>query len=229
MQIPRKVIVMGVIAGSALLGLLLTLDSRSAKPETAEAIPVLQGEIIPDPVPLPPAPTTSSSPAVAAAGSVTPVQGSPRAAGVVDSVYRGQTVAHVPVTAPPPTSSAASSAFSAPPATSADPGIALEDMIVCRDVERESRTPVDAGTAFSAKGGKVTCWVRVLNGQGRKIRHLWVLNGRTYAGVWLSIGSARWRTWGSKTITPGMVGPAEVSIEDDAGRKLGSAAITITP
>ena len=231
MQVPRKVIVMGVIAGSALLGLLLTLDARSTKPAPVEPVPVLSGEIIPEPS-LPPAaqaPDSSASSAHhqnSAKGAVAPVQATPRASGVVDSVYRGQTVAHVPVAdAAPPVTSA--SAAIAPPA--GEGSIGLEDLIVCKDVERESRNPVDSGTSFSAKGGKVTCWVRIVNGQGKKIRHLWVLNGRTYAGVWLSIGSARWRTWGSKTITPGMVGPAEVSIEDDAGNKLGSASFTVTP
>ncbi len=84
----------------------------------------------------------------------------------------------------------------------------------------KDRTPQKAGTAFAAAAGKVYCWVRIANGEKRKVRMVWRLGKADSTGEWLDIGSPWWRTWSYKTLPKGFKGDASVSIVDESGTVL---------
>ncbi|MEK7866331.1 MAG: DUF2914 domain-containing protein, partial [Planctomycetota bacterium] len=84
----------------------------------------------------------------------------------------------------------------------------------------KDRTPQKAGTTFAASAAKVYCWVRIANGEKRKVRMLWRLGKAESTGEWLEIGSPWWRTWSYKTLPKGFKGDASVSIVDESGAVL---------
>ncbi len=174
-------------------------------------------------------PRTADRPATAARESASPASG---AAGVpapaASKTSKGQPTARNTAKTPA-RSDAKSTAVSGDsvsrPATKGSSSLRVDGVTVCRAVK--NRMPEGAGSRFDASAGKIFCWVRVVNGQGRKIRHVWTIDGKRTTGVWLDVGSPWWRTWGSKKIDGSMRGNAKVEIESDDGRILGSATFRI--
>ena len=111
------------------------------------------------------------------------------------------------------------------PAAKGASSFRVDGLTVCRAVA--NRMPEGAGSAFAASKGKLFCWIRVVNGQGHKVRHVWTLNGKRAVGVWLDVGSPWWRTWCSKKIDASMRGACTVEVEADDGSILGSATFRI--
>lgn len=104
-------------------------------------------------------------------------------------------------------------------------GVRTEGVTMCKSVK--DRNPESKGASFSTADGKVFCWMRVVNGQGSKVRCVWTLNGKKFEGVWLEIGSPSWRTWASKRLDSSMRGSCKVEIEAEGGGVIGSAAFEV--
>ncbi len=94
----------------------------------------------------------------------------------------------------------------------------IEGATLCTSIK--DRMPQGKGSVFSASAGKVFCWMRVVNGQGRKVRCVWTMAGKRFEGVWLDVGSPWWRTWASKKVDAGMRGKCKVEIQAEDGTVL---------
>lgn len=102
----------------------------------------------------------------------------------------------------------------------------VDGAVVCLGVQ--NREPVSPITEVSASAGQVYCWVRVAEGKGTRIRHIWTIGDEKVPGIWLSVGSHLWRTWGSKRLDQSMSGKtARVDVVDETGRVLTSLAFVV--
>jgi len=91
----------------------------------------------------------------------------------------------------------------------------------------EDREPRGISDRVSVRERRVYCWLHVVDGQGEKVTVRWVQNGHEMSEAHLSVGSNNWRTWSYITLTPDMIGPAQVEIlEDDRLLKTLSFEIT---
>jgi hypothetical protein len=112
------------------------------------------------------------------------------------------------------------------PAPSAEGGgIAVQDMAVCLRVE--DRQPVGQAESFPADVGQLSCFSRIVGGEGSTVVHAWIHEGTTRARVELEVGSDSWRTWSTKTILPSWTGSWEVKIMTPDGQVLGSVPFTV--
>lgn len=91
----------------------------------------------------------------------------------------------------------------------------------------KDRTPQKSGTTFATSAGKIYCWVRVANGEKRKIRMVWRLGKAETTSEWLEIGSPWWRTWSYRTLPRGFKGDASVSVVDETGTVLKKLAFKV--
>lgn len=173
--------------------------------------------------------TAPSAPASEAApGAATRPAAAPRSATASGSAPAAGSGATAAASARNPGGRREAAAGRAPAATAGGDAVGsarVADSAICLAVE--NRMPAQRLSSVKASDGKIFCWVRVLNAEGRKVRHVWVLNGKKYPGIWLEIASASWRTWGSKRIDAGSAGNARVDIEDDAGKVLASLPFSI--
>lgn len=79
------------------------------------------------------------------------------------------------------------------------------------------------------EGTTVWFWTNVVGGQeGEKLRHVWIHAGKE-TSIALHIGGPRWRTYSSKTLHPGSVGPWIVEARDEGGRVLAKQEFRCTP
>ncbi|MBI3270223.1 MAG: DUF2914 domain-containing protein [Planctomycetes bacterium] len=101
----------------------------------------------------------------------------------------------------------------------------VTETAICLEIQ--NRSPAKRLSSVKLADGKVFCWIRVLGAEGHKVRHVWVLNGKHYPGIWLEIQSPNWRTWGSKRLEKGMEGNARVDIEDESGKVLATLPFQI--
>jgi hypothetical protein len=104
-------------------------------------------------------------------------------------------------------------------------GIIVQDSKLCLGVK--DRQPQSVASKFSVASGKVYCWVRVANGQGKKVKTVWYLGGKKYDGTWLAVGSASWRTWAYKNLDASMKGEGRVEIVDESGNVLKELALLV--
>jgi hypothetical protein len=96
------------------------------------------------------------------------------------------------------------------------------------DIDRETRSLVDAGTVFPPEVGKVFCWTRVVGAPAATtITHAWYHEGQTMARVDLNVGAGHFRTWSSKNVLASWTGNWEVKVLDDVGTVLATAAFEI--
>ncbi len=103
----------------------------------------------------------------------------------------------------------------------AAPDIKIEDAVVCQDVV--DRLPIGSGDVFSKDISRVYCYNKVVGAQGEAaITHNWYYQGSLKASVSLPVRSSSWRTWSSKTITPGWAGEWMVEILSGNGTPLQS-------
>lgn len=121
-------------------------------------------------------------------------------------------------------------AFAAAAATAADEpqGMQVEEIRICRDVDRETRTPLQPGDRFAPDVERLYCFTRLVGAADTtQVTHLWLHDGRARGKVPLAVGSPDWRTWSSKTILPRWTGEWEVRVLDRDGLVLGSTAFRI--
>jgi len=110
----------------------------------------------------------------------------------------------------------------------AAPGEVGVDLAFGRDVDRATRSLIDAGTEFGADAGKVYCLSHVVGmAAPDTITHAWYYEGKTMAHVKLAVGSADWRTWSSKNFLPAWTGQWEVKVLDESGKVLASGGFSI--
>ena len=97
------------------------------------------------------------------------------------------------------------------PAPMASAGITIEDAVIGQNVV--DRVPIGTGDVFTSDVEKVYCFCKVLGAsQPTEITFNWYHQGGLKSTVKLPVRSASWRTWSSKTISPGMTGEWMVEI-----------------
>ena len=113
---------------------------------------------------------------------------------------------------------------SAPPETAPSP-VVSEAAIA---TGMEGMAPQGAADSFESSVGKVYAFTKITGAQGEtSIKHLWFHGDHLAAEVELPVKSSSWRTYSSKTITPGMTGPWKVDVTTPDGTVLKSIPFTI--
>ncbi len=108
-------------------------------------------------------------------------------------------------------------------------GVIVEDISICRTIDRTARTPVGSATHFSADIDRLYCFTRLTGAYDpTTITHVWFHEGRTRAHVSLDVTSPNWRTWSSKALLPVWTGSWEVRVLDEHGIILKSIAFEVT-
>ncbi|RLB80551.1 MAG: DUF2914 domain-containing protein [Deltaproteobacteria bacterium] len=104
----------------------------------------------------------------------------------------------------------------------------VADAAICKDVV--DRTPVDAGTSFSASVGKLYCFTKITGAQEpTTVTHVWYFGETERARVSLAVGVASWRTNSSKKIQPHERGSWHVDVLGPGGELLKTLEFEITP
>ncbi|MEK7467777.1 MAG: DUF2914 domain-containing protein [Planctomycetota bacterium] len=101
----------------------------------------------------------------------------------------------------------------------------IERLAVCLGVK--DRNPVGETTTVKSDASRVYCWMRVTGGTGKKVRPMWTLNGKSFPGAWMTIGSNSYRTWTAKKIDATSVGAAKLEIQDEKGRVLATQEFAV--
>ncbi len=115
----------------------------------------------------------------------------------------------------------------APPAPppAAAPSTATVEAVLARSVV--DRAPQDTGTAFPDSVGTLVLWVRVTDGNGQTLHHVWFHGGDQVGDVPLTIGGSPWRSWSRKTIPADAKGAWHVEIRDEAGNVIKRVDFTV--
>ena len=115
----------------------------------------------------------------------------------------------------------------APPAPppAAAPSNASVEAVLARSVV--DRAPQDTGTAFPDSVGTLVLWMRVTDGNGQTLHHVWFHGGDQVGDVSLTIGGSPWRSWSRKTIPADAKGAWHVEIRDEAGNVLKRVDFTV--
>jgi len=115
----------------------------------------------------------------------------------------------------------------APPAPppAAAPSTATVEAVLARSVV--DRAPQDSGTAFPDSVGTLVLWMRVTDGNGQTLHHVWFHGGDQVGDVPLTIGGSPWRSWSRKTIPADAKGAWHVEIRDDAGNVIKRVDFTV--
>jgi len=115
----------------------------------------------------------------------------------------------------------------APPAPppAAAPSTATVEAVLARSVV--DRAPQDSGTAFPDSVGTLVLWMRVTDGNGQTLHHVWFHGGDQVGDVPLTIGGSPWRSWSRKTIPADAKGAWHVEIRDEAGNVLKRVDFTV--
>ncbi len=115
----------------------------------------------------------------------------------------------------------------APPAPppAAAPSTATVEAVLARSVV--DRAPQDTGTAFPDSVGTLVLWMRVTDGNGQTLHHVWFHGGDQVGDVPLTIGGSPWRSWSRKTIPADAKGAWHVEIRDEAGNVIKRVDFTV--
>lgn len=105
--------------------------------------------------------------------------------------------------------------------------LSVEKMVLCTGVQ--DREPVGEASSFSAEVGKVYCWLTVVGAESEtQIKQGWWYKGELLFELPLTIRTARFRTWGTKTIQSNQTGEWTVKVTDSEGHVLKEATFTVT-
>ncbi len=111
-------------------------------------------------------------------------------------------------------------------ATAAAAGVSVERYAVATAVE--AREPVGEGATFPADVGRLYFFTQVRGaGEGDRVRHVWIYDGREVADVALTVSGPVWRTWSSKAVPPSWRGDWTVEVRDAAGAVLATAGCRV--
>lgn len=112
------------------------------------------------------------------------------------------------------------------PAEVMQPVIAIRDGVIATTVE--NRLPQGVGEQFPATVGMLYCFTAVSGAEAdTSISHTWYYQDKKMAQVVLSVRSALWRTWSSKTILPEWKGDWKVAVTAEDGVLLATIPFTI--
>jgi len=112
------------------------------------------------------------------------------------------------------------------PAEVMQPVIAIRDGVIATTVE--NRLPQGAGEQFPATVRMLYCFTTVSGAEAdTSITHTWYYQDKKMAQVVLSVRSAFWRTWSSKTILPEWKGDWKVAVTAEDGILLATIPFTI--
>lgn len=120
---------------------------------------------------------------------------------------------------------AAQDTTAASPAAPAAQSTATVEAVLARSVL--DRAPQDTGVAFPADVGQLVLWMRVTDGSGQTLNHVWFYGDTEVGNVPLSIGGSPWRTWSRKTVPMEATGAWHVEIRDAAGSVLKRIDFTV--
>jgi hypothetical protein len=99
--------------------------------------------------------------------------------------------------------------------------VSVKDAAICQQVV--DRTPVGTGDVFPPDVPELYCFTRIVGAQkDTEVTHNWYYKGNLMASVVLPVGSASWRTWSKKSISPDMAGEWMVEILSEEGVPLES-------
>lgn len=92
-----------------------------------------------------------------------------------------------------------------------DAQLQVQDAAICQEVT--DRTPVGSGDVFPKEVQRLYCFTRIVGAQGTiEVTHNWYYKGNLKASVPLTVGSANWRTWSSKAMSPELTGEWMVEV-----------------
>ncbi|WP_432823653.1 DUF2914 domain-containing protein [Trichloromonas sp.] len=90
------------------------------------------------------------------------------------------------------------------------------------------RLPVDAVQSYPAASGRLFCFTHIVGAaEGTRVFHVWYRGEQEMARIELSVRSADWRTWSSKSLLPGWAGDWRVEVIDDEGVLLQTIPFTL--
>jgi hypothetical protein len=99
--------------------------------------------------------------------------------------------------------------------------VSVQDAAICQEVV--DRTPMGTGDVFSPDVPELYCFTRIVGAQqDTEVTHNWYYRGNLMASVVLPVGSASWRTWSKKSMSPDMAGEWMVEILSQEGVPLES-------
>lgn len=108
-------------------------------------------------------------------------------------------------------------------------GLSVAEIVVCRDVDRATRTPGRPVDVLTTDEGPVVCFTRIIGAASEtSVTHVWYHEGETRARVELPVRSPDWRTWSRKSLLPSWTGDWTVKVLDADGLVLASAAFVVT-
>jgi hypothetical protein len=99
--------------------------------------------------------------------------------------------------------------------------VSVKDATICQQVV--DRTPMGTGDVFPPDVPELYCFTRIVGAQkDTEVTHNWYYKGNLMASVVLPVGSASWRTWSKKSMSPDMTGEWMVEILSEEGVPLES-------
>lgn len=99
--------------------------------------------------------------------------------------------------------------------------VSVQDAAICQQVV--DRTPVGTGDVFSPDVPELYCFTRIVGAlENTEVTHNWYYKGNLMSSVVLPVGSASWRTWSKKSMSPEMTGEWMVEILSEEGVPLES-------
>jgi hypothetical protein len=119
----------------------------------------------------------------------------------------------------------------AAPATSAGqaaPAAAPAGSVARAQFTREvhDREPADQITSLPNTDTRIYFFTELKNMTGQTVTHRWEHNGKVMAEIPVEVGGARWRTYTSKTLDPGLTGEWKASVVDSTGGTLSASTFT---
>jgi len=106
--------------------------------------------------------------------------------------------------------------------------LTVEQVVICKNVV--NRAPVDAGNSFSTSIDKIFCFTKIVGAKHpTEIIHVWYFDGTERDRITLSVDGSPWRTFSSKRLRPGDVGPWHVDVLDAGGNMLDRVAFDAVP
>ncbi len=107
-------------------------------------------------------------------------------------------------------------------------GLSVTEIVICRDMDRETRMPVGASDRFTLDDTTLTCFTRITGAvDPTVVSHVWYHEGETRSRVELPVRSIEWRTWSSKSLLPAWTGRWTVKVLDAEGLVLASIDFTV--
>lgn len=131
----------------------------------------------------------------------------------------------VPALAADPVQVAPAAPAPAPAAATAQGSVARAQFTT--DVQ--GNEPVDKITSLGTDQTRILFFTELHDLAGQTITHRWEHGDKVVSEVPLPVGAARWRTFSSKTLHPGMSGEWKVSVLDASGQTLAVATFSYGP